>query len=880
MAEPIRHEDIIQIDKTLDGIKKIIKELKKLQAEMKKTAKNVIAFQTKQDPTKPGGKAGTKQATAETQKLVKENKKLADSLKVISKEEVRLKKIQKERNAEVRRQAQVMDAASGSLNRNRVALQKLSERYSKAAPAAAKKMEGRISALTNKIKVQEAAIGRHQRNVGNYKSAFGKAKKAILAFGVGMVGVTAIMSIMTRGFRKIVGIAMEFDQGMANVKAITNASRKEFNALTISAITLGRSTKFTATQVSELQFEFAKLGFTTEEIIGASKATLDLAAATGTDLARAASVAGGVLRAFNIDASDTQRVTDVMAKSFAISALDMEKFAESMKVVSKVADVSELSIERTTAILAVLANNMIDSSRAGTALRRILAETGSTAEGFEGRLRALTESSLSLAEAQDEVGQRAFGALLVLTEQWEMVDLLTIALINAEGANARMAEVMLDTAKGQKDIANSAFEGLVLTAENATEGMESYKKSLSNTAKALNWVSDNFTQVSKTASIFGKALIAPITSNKILFNLITKKRRTEKEFAQEEADRIIEEDRLARLELQRIKEEGEALALAHQEKQIQIEEDEKAQLKRSKAFTKAKQQEIKLLKQEQDLFRPIEQEKADAHEAFQEMLDADLEALTKEIDAEIALWDKRNAEDKKVRDEEGKAEDERARGRDAVRDEIANTLFALTDLKMAKLNEEKANEIQAAKGNKEKILAIEKKFAKEQQKVAISQALIDSSLAILKALSSIVPPFNFIVAALVAAQTGIQIAAIRSQTFARGGHGELGGASHSQGGIPLPGIGVAERGEYFGIVNKQMTRRYAGDLPAIFDSLNAGKFHDVWSNANIQLQESIDPYTKQMYELMVKTPTVYTDTNGDTVKEYPDGHKRIIRKAG
>ena len=140
-------------------------------------------------------------------------------------------------------------------------------------------------------------------------------------------------------------------------------------------------------------------------------------------------------------------------------------------------------------------------------------------------------------------------------------------------------------------------------------------------------------------------------------------------------------------------------------------------------------------------------------------------------------------------------------------------------------------------------------------------------------------PFNIAAAALVAAQAGLQVAAIKSATFAEGGHGELGGERHSQGGTYLPGIGEAERGEYFGIINRQMTHKYSSDLPAIFDSLNAGKFHDVWDRSNVILQTEIDPWTKKMYDLMLKTPTTYTDTNGDVVKEYPDGYKRVIRKA-
>ena len=93
-------------------------------------------------------------------------------------------------------------------------------------------------------------------------------------------------------------------------------------ALSQDAKRLGASTRFTATQVSKLQKEYAKLGFSQKQILNLTKATLELATATNTDLARAAEVVGNTLRAFSLDASETQRVVDVMAKSFNESSLE------------------------------------------------------------------------------------------------------------------------------------------------------------------------------------------------------------------------------------------------------------------------------------------------------------------------------------------------------------------------------------------------------------------------------------------------------------------------------------------------------------------------------------------------------------------------------
>ena len=904
MAEqPILHSDIIEIEKTIEGIQKIIKELQNMQAQMRKTAKDVITFQKNQDPSTPGGRAGTQTATNQTTQLVAEQKKITAATREATKEKIRLSEASRKLRLELKQEIAVEQSASGSLNRMRADYNKLNAQYNRADAALRAKLIPTMRQLDAQIKKNEQAVGRHTRSVGHYSKAFDSAKKAILSFGIGMIGATAIMSGLSRGIKNIIGIAEDFDQGMANVRAITNASNAEFTALTKSAIDLGRVTKFTATEVAALQFEYAKLGFTTQEILNASRATLDLASATNTELARAAEVVGGVIRAFGLDASETTRVTDVMAKSFASSALDMEKFAESMKMVSKVADVSNLSVERTTAILSVLANNMIQGSMAGTSLRMILAKTGTEADGFEGRLKLAASAGLSLADAQDEVGQRAFASMLVLSEQWDMVDKLTKAYEDAEGASARMAEIMLDTAKGQKTIVKSSWEGLVLTAGSSTEAMENYKTTLSGVSRALNWVTDNLTVVSKGFNSATK-LVRIMTGASVnaalgLREIFRDRRMLSTQVSKDEAEAAAQAERDAAAELQRIKEEGEALAELHAQETEAANETKKQIAERMRLEKAAFDEKLRQLKEiayleneenkyaEEYLQNTLDQIKAetDADNKKKEQQKKDDEAFAASLEYEMKL--KMDANDTeleasaKARDielyEEEKAADARERGKQAVITESANLLFALTDLRMSKLEQEKQKEIELAGDNQAKILAIEKKYAKKKQGVAITQALIDSSLAIVKTLSSVVFPFNVAAAALIAATAGVQVAAIRSQTFAEGGHGELGGERHAQGGTYLPGIGEAERGEYFGIINRSMTQKYRHDLPAIFDSLNAGRFHDVWSNANIQLQTEIDPWTKRIYDTMQSQATVYTDSRGDTVKEYPSGRKIIIR---
>jgi phage-related minor tail protein len=254
-------------------------------------------------------------------------------------------------------------------------------------------------------------------------------------------------------------VAADFEQSMAKVKAVSGATGDEFKSLQDNAKELGRSTRFTASEVSALQLEYAKLGFSANEITEVTEATLNLAQATGSDLAQSAEVAGATLRAFGLDASETGRVTDVMAASFSTSALDLDSFQDSMKFVAPVAKAAGVSLEEATAMLGQLANNGIKGSTAGTSLRRILQEIAGTGQPFAEAMKKSADEVINLADAKDEVGRTASSAFLVLKEGMGDVAGLTTELQGATGAASDMAAIMDDTAEGAMKRMQSAIEG-------------------------------------------------------------------------------------------------------------------------------------------------------------------------------------------------------------------------------------------------------------------------------------------------------------------------------------------------------------------------------------------------------------------------------------
>ncbi len=293
------------------------------------------------------------------------------------------------------------------------------------------------------------------------------AQKQMQASGKGFMGSLGSslplgLTAMVYSISRLIVPFKGFQYTMAKVGAVSNATGEQFKALKENAKELGASTEYTAKQVAELQLNYARLGFTPGEILKITSATLDLATATGSDLASAADVAGSTLRAFGYDGSQMTRVVDVMAASFNKSALDLGYFSESMKYVAPIAAKAGVSLEQATAMLGILADRGIRGSQAGTSLKRILSEISTEGKSVSEALADLNEKGLTLADAEDEVGKYAMTALTVLADNAPAVEGLTVALNDSAGAAEHAAAIMRDNIQGDLDTFKSKLEGLII----------------------------------------------------------------------------------------------------------------------------------------------------------------------------------------------------------------------------------------------------------------------------------------------------------------------------------------------------------------------------------------------------------------------------------
>ena len=254
---------------------------------------------------------------------------------------------------------------------------------------------------------------------------------------------------------------------MKKVKAVSGATGKEFDKLNQSALDLGASTVFSASSVSSLQLEMAKLGLSSDEIVKATSSTLSLAQAFGNELGPTAETVVKTINQFGLEAEDAGAVADVMATAFGASALDLEKFGGAMGNVAPVAKEFGFSLEETTALLGVLANNGIEGTDAGTKLKMAFSQLA--AEGFNVKevFTGIINGSLTYKDAVDLLGKRAAILSPILGKNKDDLAALGLELKSSEGRAKAMSDEMDDSAKGGIASMKSAIEGAQIQIGNA-----------------------------------------------------------------------------------------------------------------------------------------------------------------------------------------------------------------------------------------------------------------------------------------------------------------------------------------------------------------------------------------------------------------------------
>lgn len=307
------------------------------------------------------------------------------------------------------------------------------------------------------------------------------AAKAMQGFSTVALGTIGVVLSFVRYLTGAAQTMREFEQANANLSTILGTTRDGMKALMDSALSLGRTTEYTARQVTELQTELAKLGFGQGSIIAMQKPVLEFATAVGANLADAAAVAGSTLRAFNLRSAETEEALATLAVATNKSALSFDRIQTSIGTVFPVANAFGLSVKDTTALLGALANAGFDASSAATAARNIILyladANGKLAKAMGGPAKTFDEiidgliklrkAGTDLNEALELTDKRSVAAFSALLSGAEPARELRQSLEDVDGELQRISEERLNTVEGSTKLLQSAWEGLTLAFQNS-----------------------------------------------------------------------------------------------------------------------------------------------------------------------------------------------------------------------------------------------------------------------------------------------------------------------------------------------------------------------------------------------------------------------------
>ncbi len=327
---------------------------------------------------------------------------------------------------------------------------------------------------------QLAAVNTRMKNLKvqtgssiNIITKMGKTGAGLVAVAGAAIAVgKKAIQVFAQGFGKIA----DFEQANADLSTILGKNVKDIKDLTDSAMSLGRTTEYTASQVTMLQTELAKLGFNESQIRSMQEPILHFATAVGTDLPSAASLAGAALRMFELPASKTEDVLGALAVSTNKSALSFSYLNEALSIVGPVANTFGFSIEDTTALLGALANAGFDASSAATATRNILLNlansNGKLAKSLGGSvktfpdliegLKTLDEKGIDLATTLELTDKRSVAAFNTFLAGADSAMELRESLDDVDGELQRIADERLNTVQGSIKLLQSAWEGFIL----------------------------------------------------------------------------------------------------------------------------------------------------------------------------------------------------------------------------------------------------------------------------------------------------------------------------------------------------------------------------------------------------------------------------------
>ena len=402
------------------------------------------------------------------------------------------------KNTELLSQKQKLLADSISATKEKLATLKNAAEQANTALANGEITQQQYDALQREIVETENELKRLEteaKNAGSALQKIGDAGEVLQNVGGKISGAGEKLLPITAGVTSLgtaaVKTASDFDSAMSKVAAVSGATGDDLQALRDKAREMGSKTKFSASEAAEAMNYMAMAGWKTNDMLSGIDGIMNLAAASGEDLATTSDIVTDALTAFGLTAQDSGHFADVLAAASSNANTNVSMLGESFKYCAPIAGALGFSCEDTAEALGLMANAGIKSTQSGTSMRSIMTalsgdvkfcsatfgEMEIATSNSDGSMRSLSDiladcrvafdqmsESEKASAAQSLVGKNAMSGFLALMNAAPAdIDKLSGAIANCYGTSLQMAETMQDNLAGQLTILKSQLEELAIS---------------------------------------------------------------------------------------------------------------------------------------------------------------------------------------------------------------------------------------------------------------------------------------------------------------------------------------------------------------------------------------------------------------------------------
>lgn len=419
--------------------------------------------------------------------------------------------------------------------------------YVKAMQSMGKVQDGVTSKLSQSAKVLSGTTGtveKSQKGILGMGKAWVSANTGLGTFTAGLTPMTAALSLGSKAVQAAGKFAIDavksyatFEGTLKQVQIVAGGTQADMDMLGDKAIEIGSKTSKGAQEVVEAMVDFAKLGFTATETADAMEGIVYAAEASGSAVDTTAQIVAAALNTWNLAASDSEHIADVLAETANKTAADMTDLGYTFQYAGASAQLGGASMEQLAAYTGIMADQGIRGSKAGTALRTAftnltsptdkaaaaLDELGIKLEDAEGKARPIPDVIADLQNAAQNMSKAeildlstilfgktgAAGMSMVLQKTNQETDDLVQSLVNSTGTAAKQAGEMRKTMEGQLDQLGDSWDALKIkigkgiTGTIGLKGVELANKGLDLVNDAIDGVTKQFDRIKDYEKWFG-----------------------------------------------------------------------------------------------------------------------------------------------------------------------------------------------------------------------------------------------------------------------------------------------------------------------------------------------------------------------------------------